>query len=168
MKLGRWRIVDRFVIPNLDNPDELYLTRWRILETPWFGLFIHRFDGPDSRPVLHDHPWSFVSLLVRGGYVEHRLGYGKISSAPTPRQVIRRHVRFVNVMRRDDAHFIESLDRTPTWSVLVVGKRRRTWGFLRPIPGSTRGAWSWTPFNTDGNAAEYDRAIAAREARSDG
>lgn len=100
MKLARWRIVDRFVIPNLDNPEQLYMTRWRILETPWFGLFVHRFDGPDSRPVLHDHPWSFVSLLVRGGYVEHRLNL-------RDRTVKVREVRHLNVMRRDDAHFID-------------------------------------------------------------
>lgn len=157
MRLGRFRILDRFVIPNLDNPDELYLTRWRLIETPWFGLFLHRFDGPDSRPVFHDHPWSFVSLLVRGGYVEHRLNLHD-------RTVKVRQINHLNVMRRDDAHFIDHLLRTPSWSVLLVGKRRRTWGYLRPMRDSERGSWLWTPFDTDRNAELYDRAMAARTA----
>ena len=142
MKIGRYRILDRFVIPNLDNPDQLYLTRWRIIETPWFGFFLHRFDGPDSRPVLHDHPWSFVSIILRGSYIEHRLTL-------TDRSVRVRRIRFINVMRRDDAHFIDHIERTPTWSLLLVGKRRRTWGYLRPISGSSRGGWSWHPFDRD-------------------
>ena len=59
-------------------------------------------------------------------------------------------------MRRDDAHYIVRLDRTPTWTLVFVGKRRRTWGFWRPlqahldqhmangIPG-----WSWHEFEND-------------------
>lgn len=155
MKLGRFRLIDKFEVPNFDEPGENYLTRWRLIETPWFGVFVHRFDGPDSRPTLHDHPWSFVSILLRGGYVEQR-------RVETTRAVIRRHVRFVNVMRRDDAHFIETLDRTPSWSLLLVGKRRRTWGYWRPVGNSGRGAEYWTPFDRDPHGDEFDRAMALR------
>lgn len=155
MRLGRFRILDRFVIPNLDHPDETYLTRWRIVETPWASLFLHRFDGPDSRPVLHDHPWSFVSIILRGGYQEERRD-------ERDRTVRTRQIRFVNVMRRDDAHFISHLNRLPTWSLLLVGKRRRTWGYWRPVGNSGRGAEYWTPFDRDVNGELFDEAMAVR------
>lgn len=154
-----WAFMERFEIPSFDDPDTLYLVRWRIVQTPWVSLFLHRFDGPDSRPTFHDHPWSFVSIILRGGYVERRLG--KHGARGTRQRLI----RHVNVMRRDDAHYIEVLTRTPTWSLLVVGKRRRTWGYWRPIVGSTRGGWSWHPFDRDVHADEFDEALKARAAR---
>jgi len=33
-------------------------------------------------------------------------------------------------MGRQAYHSIKSLDRTPTWSLLFVGRRTGTWGFL--------------------------------------
>ena len=33
------------------------------------GLVLHRFAAPDTGPP-HDHPFSFISHVIRGGYVE--------------------------------------------------------------------------------------------------
>jgi hypothetical protein len=151
----RWAFMERFEVPHFDNPDVNYLERLRIVATPWFAVYLHRLGTPDSRPTLHDHPWSFVSIILRGGYVEHRLNLHA-------RTVERKHRRHINIMRRDDAHSIESLDRTPTWTLLFVGRRRREWGYWRPIVGSSRGAWSWTPFDRDVHADEFDRVLAER------
>ncbi len=49
----------------------VYLDRWG-WECRWFGVFLHRMDGPDPGLDFHDHPWSFASLVLRGGYVEER------------------------------------------------------------------------------------------------
>jgi hypothetical protein len=45
----RWAFMEKFEVPNLDDPTETYLTRWRIIQTPLFAIYLHRFDGPDSR-----------------------------------------------------------------------------------------------------------------------
>jgi hypothetical protein len=68
----RFAIWKKFEIPNFDTEGN-YLTRWRIIETPWASLYLHRITTPDSRPTLHDHPWNFTALVLRGGYVERRL-----------------------------------------------------------------------------------------------
>lgn len=34
------------------------------------GILIHRIDAPDPGLDLHDHPWPFVSIVLRGGYRE--------------------------------------------------------------------------------------------------
>ena len=153
-KPSAWAFMKRFEIPNLDHPEINYLTRWRIVQTPWAALYLHRMNTPDGRPTMHDHPWSFVSIILRGGYYEHRL--------TGDRNIVGRRIKHVNVVRRNDAHYIASLDRTPTWSLLLVGKRRQTWGYWRPIPGTSRGTWSWTPFDRDRHAEEFDAAVAKR------
>lgn len=152
---ANWAFMTRFDVPNFDDPTKNYLERLRIVQTPWWGVYLHRLGTPDSRPTLHDHPWSFLSIILRGGYHENRLD-------TKTRTVVSRHRRFVNVMRRDDAHSIMTLDRTPTWTLLFVGKRRRKWGYWRELPAGVRGTWTWTPFDTDVHAEEFDEAMRNR------
>lgn len=152
-KTHPWAFMEKFEIPNLDNPTETYLTRWRIIQTPFASLYLHRMDGPDSRADLHDHPWSFLSIILWGGYVEHRLNlHTRIAEFKT-----RRHF---NIMRRDDAHYIDQLLRTPTWTLLFVGRRRRTWGYWRPM--HRKGGWTWDEFDKDVNGLAFDQAMKVR------
>lgn len=147
--------MDRFEVPDYDG-DGNYLTRWRLIQTPWFGVFLHRFDGPDPRPTLHDHPWNFVSLVLRGGYIERRL------DAMTMEVDEDHRVRFVNRLRIGEAHAIMRLLRVPTWTLMLVGVRRRTWGYLEPTDGDY--TWTWTEFNLHYHAVEFDRALERRSA----
>lgn len=149
-----WALFERFEIPNYDG-EGVYLTRWRIVQTPWFALYLHRFTAPDPRPTLHDHPWSFVSVILRGGYVERRLNPLTLTVDE------HRRVRRVNVVRPLDAHAIVSLDRTPTWSLLFVGKRRRKWGYMEPAGDG----WTWTPFDRHRHNDEFLSAISRKATR---
>jgi hypothetical protein len=116
-------------------------------------------DGPDSREVPHDHPWSFVSFILKGGYDEMRKNPHD-THAPLR---LRRHRR-MNIMRRDDAHFILRLLKVPTWTLLFMGKRRRTWGYWERTKFD--GEWKWTEFDKHPFQNEYEDAMRARvEAR---
>ena len=160
----RWAFMETFKVPQYDGDDD-YLTRLRIVQTPWFGLYLHRFDGPDPRPTLHDHPWPFLSFVLRGGYVERRL------NTLTMKVDENHRVRFVNRMPTHGAHSIMRLTRTPTWTFMVVGRRVRTWGYweqnwghwedAEPRPGH----WRWTEFDKHLHASEFDAALARRRAR---
>lgn len=119
-----WRFLERFVIKLPDTGDTL-LTRYRLFQTPWGGVYIHRHENPDTRR-LHDHPWPFVSVVLRGGYRERR-SYGPVDT----------HIQRFNVKRATDAHYIRSLDRVPTWTLFLVGRRQRTWGFI-----DEQGVWT--------------------------
>lgn len=149
----RWAFMSKFVIPNLDNPTETYLTRWRIIQTPWFALYLHRMGGPDSRDTLHDHPWNFTSVVLRGGYVERRLNTHDLHVNDV------HMVRRVNRMRTHDAHAISRLLRIPTWTLVCVGRRVRMWGYWEPM---TWNHWRWTPYDKHKHAREFDEALAAR------
>lgn len=147
----RWAIMSKFVVPRLDDEGD-YLTRWRIITTPFGGIFLHRIEAPDSRPVLHDHPWSFVALVLRGGYDEVRLDLHS-------RLTFVRSINRINVMRRDDYHYIARLHKGTTWTLLFVGARRRKWGYLRPNDSGAQ----WTPFDTDEMAVAFDAAMERRK-----
>lgn len=141
----RWAFMEKFEIPNLDNPDETYLTRWRIVQTPWAAIYLHRMDGPDSRATLHDHPWPFISFVLRGGYWERR-EYGQLGVC----------IDRVNAKRSTDFHYIYQLHRKPTWTLMLVGPRVRTWGY-RDRDGT------WTAFDKHEHSREFDAAMAARQ-----
>lgn len=154
---ARWAFMERFEVPNYDD-DGTYLTRWRIIQTPLCALYLHRLSGPDPRTTLHDHPWNFLSVVLRGGYIERRLD-------PSTTEVDEQHrVRWFNRVRANDAHAIVTLKRTPTWTLLLVGRRRRTWGYweLDEDPGF----WRWTEFNRHPHAYEFDAAMRRRNERT--
>jgi hypothetical protein len=46
-----------------------YLTRWVILKVKWIGLYFHKFHRSDAED-LHNHPWSFISIILWRGYNE--------------------------------------------------------------------------------------------------
>lgn len=151
----RWAFMERFVVPDYDSDGD-YLVRLRIIQTPLFGIYLHRFDGPDPRPTLHDHPWNFTSIVLRGGYVERRLD-------PITMEVNETHrVRWTNRIKTHDAHAIMRLLRVPTWTLMLVGRRVRTWGYLE---SNDFGEWLWTEFDKHRHAREFDAAIARRTER---
>lgn len=167
---ARWAFMERFEVPEYDG-DGNYLTRLRIIQTPWAALYLQRFDGPDPRPTLHDHPWNFLSVVLRGGYVERRLD-------PMTMEVDEAHVvRRVNWLRIGDAHAIMRLLRVPTWTLMLVGPRRRIWGYLEPVDNMAGSrvpfedqphhvTWRWTQFDQHRHNDEFVAALARRTARS--
>lgn len=138
-----------FRIPHFDL-DVYYLIRWRIIQTPWFAIYLHKINTPDSRPTLHDHPWSFIAFVLKGGgYWEKRLDKSTL-------EVVDRRVRRINIMRREDYHYIKSIPSGKSvWTLLLVGARRQTWGYLRPTVTT---GWIWTPFDKDVHSLSYDKA----------
>lgn len=123
-----WAFMEMFKVPNYDKPDEDYLWRLRIIQTPWFGVYLHKLCGPDPRDTLHNHPWTFVSFILKGGYTEF---------VPGPYYAQSHYVKRVNVKKfgskknpLSSFHWIAELDRTPTWTLVFVGRRKRVWGYL--------------------------------------
>src|SRR5579862_4025944 len=44
--------------------------RYTVIKTRWFNVYLHKLDAPSWHPVCHDHPWSFITVLLKGGYLE--------------------------------------------------------------------------------------------------
>lgn len=114
-----------------------YLERVTIILTPWFSILFHRINRPDNQRELHDHPWSFFSIVLRGWYGENvpRPGGGQ--------QYKKR--RWWNFKRAESRHSIRFVSRKPVVTLVFTGPRRRKWGFW--VDGGTR----FVPFD------EYER-----------
>ena len=42
MTKKRFAFMGKFEVPYFDEPEVNYLTRWRVVQTPWFSLLLHR------------------------------------------------------------------------------------------------------------------------------
>lgn len=137
----------------------VYLRRFYVFRSAWINLllrkvgikarlnignvYLHHILRSDDDPDPHDHPWSFVSIVLAGGYhdeqwswhgpwgyVEDRLarhhnGFEKVS-APT---IVRRKAEHIHrvILNLDDQN-----REIPSWSLVFAGPYRRDWNFITP------------------------------------
>jgi hypothetical protein len=126
------------------NDGAVYLDRWG-WRCRWFGVYLHRMTAPDPGRDLHDHPWWFASLILRGGYCEERAETRVASRLSLiadaypetcrPGLISHRYAfssSMLRTMRMDECHRITALHRNPTWTLVLTGPNRRSWGFYEP------------------------------------
>lgn len=103
-----------------DGAGDVFFRRYDILKSRWGSVYLHEFFRSDKDRCLHDHPWHFLSVVLRGGYWEEM-------------QDGKHWRRAGSVLRRPaaTAHRIE-LDpaRKDVWSLVFVTRKVRAWGFL--------------------------------------
>jgi hypothetical protein len=131
-----------FYIGGQDDP---YMLRWYLIPlNPWFNVYLHKFMRDDDDRALHDHPWWFVSLILKGGYQEvvdvsetgRRLSFStpydddpldvEIRSAGSVAYRPAEHRHRVVLYRGVDGKKI------PCWTLVATGRKKRTWGFYCP------------------------------------
>jgi hypothetical protein len=134
----RWAFMKPFDIYAKDGSGVVYLHRLRIVQTPWFAVYLHDLNLPDSDRDPHDHPWSFWSVVLRGGYSEHWFPYPNTGFLHYEEQTWKRWS--LHRMGTEHAHSITTVEpRTKT--LVFAGRRRRTWGFF------TEDGWvPWTEY----------------------
>lgn len=133
----RWAFMKRYDINDINDKSDLYMRRWRMIQTPWFGIYLHRIQRPDGDRYLHDHPWPFTSFILKGGYSEDWLSPELLRRSPTvqgrPRTWGQHRTHMagsVTRVRRGEYHSIRHLYRVPTWTLVFVGRRGTDWGYL--------------------------------------
>ncbi|WP_448205458.1 hypothetical protein [Azospirillum sp. sgz302134] len=104
-----------------------YLTRRELVRLGPYRLYLHHFHRADQDPEYHDHPWAFVTLIVKGGYVEEVLTFAGVK-----RRTMRPgRIGFCPVGR---AHRVaELLGGGETWTIIATGPKRWEWAFWRPV-----------------------------------
>lgn len=120
----RWALFKWFVIPDRENPEQIYLKRLRVIQTPFWSIYCHWIYLPDTDRDLHNHPWNFTSIILRGGYVEY---------LDSPREpcdgVAQSFLRWSrHKMWMDEWHKIVSI-KPRTITLVITGHRKQTWGF---------------------------------------
>lgn len=96
-----------------------YLRRLHLFKAPWFAVMLHWIYRADPQPDPHDHPVSFLSVVLRGGYDEW-----------TPGDPCHR-VRRINWIPYNYVHRITRV-MPGTLTLCVNGPPRHRWGFYTP------------------------------------
>ncbi len=93
------------------------LIRYEILHTRHLRIYLHHIMRSDMERHLHDHPWSFISVILRGGYREHTAAG-------------HRDFRAGSILFRpaEWAHKLEL--SSPAWTLVFASRTVRKWGFI--------------------------------------
>jgi hypothetical protein len=121
-----------------------------------FNVFLHQFlrSDPDD---LHDHPWPYATLILKGGYWEWIPIYtsfdphAAISGKPVicgEKKVWRGPGHF-RICKADTFHRIEIEPGVDCWTLFMPGPQKREWVFL------THKNWDWRTFKW----IEHDKYI---------
>lgn len=110
--------------------DELYLRRTHILPRKDrdstrgfpFAIKLHRICRSDLDRHTHNHPFGFVTIILKGGYTETLNRNGKTTHRwYTPGSVLRRTTK--------DFHRLTLLPNQETWTLVFFGRKKQSWGF---------------------------------------
>ncbi len=98
-----------------------YLHRWFLVpQNSSTRIYLHHILKPDI-PILHDHPWSFQSTVLNGGYTEQRADGSQMTYG----------LGETHKLLANDSHYI--CDVAPdTWTLVVTGPYEHTWYFYPP------------------------------------
>jgi len=139
-------LLERFWVTEVIGQEACPLMRrWTIVKFP-FGLgklLVHHFPPNVSDRDPHDHPSPFISLIVKGGYLNTE--WAKID---LPGQEFMLNIEWLGRGRlvfrsAKHMHITETGDRG-AWTVVLMGpKTGRDWGFLRIADGSW---WEWKKY----------------------
>lgn len=93
-------------------------TRYQILKTRWFNIYLHQLDAPNWHPTCHDHPWNFITILLWNGYQEFSEG-----------KFWRRRAGSILYRPANFAHNVITPYGT-SWSLIFTTKKTRDWAFV--------------------------------------
>ena len=82
-------------------------------------MVVHQLCASDDSGLCHDHRWRFLTIVLRGGYLE----YGPDGT------YVRRRAGSMALRPATALHRVELLT-SQTWTILVRGRQTRDWGVL--------------------------------------
>lgn len=124
------KLYKKTIITRGDNTP--YLIRYTIFKLPWISMKVHHILESDDA-CLHNHPWVFVTILLKGGYFEesNHNGFGDF-----------KYHGAGSILYRP-ANYAHRLELTkPMWTLVFTFKRVQDWGFFTP-----RGFVNWRRYH---------------------
>lgn len=127
-KYRKYKSGTKWCIWRWTDVDSEYIRRLHVIKTPWFAICLHWILKPDPEPYLHDHPVTFLSLILRGGYSEVRQ-HRRIGTDKYWRRGIyeRKWFNWINADYHD-RHTICHV-KPKTLTLCFMGPKRREWGY---------------------------------------
>lgn len=129
------------------------LTRYKLVQSARLNIYLHIFHRSDEDRELHDHPWTFLSLILWRGYTEVRPrkelrailaseGMESVGRFPDERLERKRYWPGMVLYRPAWwAHRVELPAGARSVSLVLITRKSREWGFF------TRDGWKlWRSF----------------------
>lgn len=118
-----------------DGRGDIFFTRYDLIRCRWFQLYLHEFKRSDNSRCLHDHPWWFVTWILADGYYEECPTRDKVTGKNGLFTTTKEWKRPGSILyrRAEFTHRIALRPDTAPWSLVLVGKHSRPWGFWTPL-----------------------------------
>jgi hypothetical protein len=97
----------------------LHFRRWCLIDTRWFKVYIHGIYAEDKDTHMHNHPWDYFCLVLKGSYIEETKSG---DNTMTPGTIVKRV--------GEDYHRIKKLLTSTVYALLIVTPMKRKWGYL--------------------------------------
>lgn len=72
------------IVKTVNGEQVLYLRRFFLVRSKLLNVYLHKIARSDDDPDPHDHPWSFVSLILKNGYMDQRFRFLNPHERPDP------------------------------------------------------------------------------------
>lgn len=117
---------------NGKNRCPTYMYRWTLVATKVFNIYLHHFVADDWSRDMHDHPKRFISIGLKGRYIEQTPNGFKYYRAPWIRTFPANHIHRI------------ILSGGSCWTLVITLRPTREWGFWH------RGRWVfWKDYVAD-------------------
>ena len=145
-KLGRYRLIpDRRTGLDYMHRYYLFLKDRNIFP---FNVTLHKIIRSDD-PIMHDHPWPYMTIVLKGGYWEHTPIFDKDDKVLTEFQTWRGPGSIIK-RGANEYHWLE-LDPSvgPATTLFFMGRQQRDWGFLVKTKRGVHRWIKWTTYLSD-------------------
>ena len=126
-KLGRYRL-----IPDRRTGKD-YMHRYYLFlkDRKWFpfNFTLHKIVKSDD-PIMHDHPWPYMTIILKGGYYEHTPCINPYTKEVVGENVVWRGPGSIIMRTSGEYHWLELKEEKPTTTLFFMGPQQRDWGFL--------------------------------------
>jgi len=146
--MRRWFFGRSHIYGRKNGNFAVHVLRWLIF-CPWFGIRLQKILLSDPDPDFHDLPYSSLSLIFRGAYIEHVPGCLCNLQTMTavdswgPEHIVGpcRYQSAPTVLFRKSTQPRRLEVSKPVWMLVFMGPTNREWGFL-----TAKGWVSWKQY----------------------
>lgn len=148
----------------------MYMERyWLVKNFFGFSARVHGIHTPDMDRAMHDHPWSFISIVMRGAYIEttpnrqNTIDFHAVGAigATEPQQERFRgtgSIAFHGFWHRHRVTLVTEWDYLPVWTLFITFPKRQSWGFFTPD-----GKIWWWVYESVHNKTNLDITLAHKD-----
>lgn len=135
------------IVKQVDGRESVYLRRYFILKpTKNFpGIYLHHICRSDDDRDPHDHPWSFLALILKGGYQNHQHA-GFLEHADAKALGLEDDFRWGELLEVENCkpgriytraaehcHQVKLPEGKTSWSLVLTSHYKgRSWNFITP------------------------------------